>query len=99
MEDLTAIAQMDLFRRAEMVVAPHGAALANLIFCPPGTQVLELSPDCEYRPFFNEICGKLGLTHAVLPCATHDGTFNGRLVVPGTRLNTLLGVLMSRQAA
>ena len=99
MEDLTVVEQIDLFRRAEMVVAAHGAALANLIFCPPGTQVLELSPDCEYRPFFNEICAKLGLTHAVLPCATHDGTFNGRMVVPGPRLNTLLGLLMSRQAA
>ncbi len=99
MEDLTALEQIDLFARAEMVVAVHGAALANLIFCPPGTQVVELCPDCEYRPFFNEISSKLGLTHAVLPCATDDGTFNGRMTVSGARLNTLLGLLMSRVAA
>ncbi len=99
MEDLTAPEQIELFARAEMVVAAHGAALANLIFCPPGTQVLELSPNCEYRPSFNEISSKLGLTHAVLPCETDDGTFNGRIVVPGARLNATLGLLMSRQAA
>jgi hypothetical protein len=99
MEDLTATQQIDLFRRAEMVVAAHGAGLANLLFCPPGTQVLELSPDCEYRPFFNEIAAKLGLSHAVLPCPTDDGTFNGRLTVNTDRLAGLLGVLQLRRAA
>jgi hypothetical protein len=99
MEDLTVSAQIDLFRDAEMVVAAHGAAMANLIFCPPDTKVLELSPDCEYRPFFNEISTKLGLVHAVLPCETSDGTFDGGLVVPGMRLGLMLLMLMCRQAA
>jgi hypothetical protein len=99
MEDLTATQQIDLFRRAEMVVAAHGAGLANLLFCPPGTQVLELSPDCEYRPFFNEIAAKLGLSHAVLPCPTDDGTFNGRLTVDTSRLAGVIGLLQLRRAA
>lgn len=34
--------QCALFRHARVVVAPHGAALANLVFSPPGTQVIEL---------------------------------------------------------
>jgi hypothetical protein len=99
MEDLTAGAQIDLFRHAEMVVGPHGAALANLMFCPPGTQVLELSPDCEYRPFFNEMCGKLGLGHAVLPCPTQDGGFFGQMRVDPKRLAHMLRLLSARQAA
>jgi capsular polysaccharide biosynthesis protein len=99
MEDLTVTQQIDLFSQADMVVATHGAALANLIFCPPGTRVLELSPDCEYRPFFNEICGKLGLAHAIMPCPTDDGGFNGRLTVPPNRLGLLLSVLAARRAA
>lgn len=36
--------QARLFASAEMVVAPHGAALANLMFCRPGTGVLEFFP-------------------------------------------------------
>ena len=34
-----------LFQRAGMVVAPHGAGLANMVFAPPGLRVIELLPD------------------------------------------------------
>ena len=34
--------QIALFRAAREVVAPHGAGLANLVFCAPGTRVVEL---------------------------------------------------------
>ena len=34
-------ASRQLFARAHMIVAPHGAGLANMIFSPPGTFVVE----------------------------------------------------------
>lgn len=34
--------QIALFLNAEVIIAPHGAGLANLVFCQPGTQVIEL---------------------------------------------------------
>lgn len=37
--------QIELFAAAEMVVGPHGAGLINLMFCNPGTRVLEIFPD------------------------------------------------------
>ena len=38
--------QIDQFAAAEVIVAPHGAALANLVFARPGVRVLELfAPD------------------------------------------------------
>ena len=62
--------QIDHFTAAEVIVAPHGAALANLTFCSPGVRVLELFapkyvnpcywaiasnvPDVEYRYL---VCG------------------------------------------
>jgi capsular polysaccharide biosynthesis protein len=34
--------QVAAFQGASMVIGPHGAGLANLVFCPPGTGVVEL---------------------------------------------------------
>ena len=33
--------QVDVFERADLVVGPHGAALANCIFSRPGTPLIE----------------------------------------------------------
>lgn len=38
--------QINTFHAAKIVVAPHGAGLTNMVFCTPGTKVLELfAPD------------------------------------------------------
>jgi len=45
--------QVRSFGEAEAVVAPHGSGLANIVFCRPGTTVVELFPgafsDLYYR--------------------------------------------------
>ncbi len=41
-EELTWAEQINAFRQAKVVVGPHGAGLANLVFCRPGTRVVEL---------------------------------------------------------
>lgn len=43
--------QIDAFAAAEVVVAPHGAALANLVFCRPQVRVLEL-----FAPNYVNVC-------------------------------------------
>ncbi len=54
--------QVELFNNAEMIVAPHGAGLANLVFCRPNVQVLELlstqkEMPCLYYAITNTIGG------------------------------------------
>jgi hypothetical protein len=96
MEDLTVAGQIDLFRHAAFVIGVHGAALANLVFCPPGTKVIELAPDTGFRPFFSVISGKLGLVHGIIPCPTHNDNFFGGLKVPLDRLRALHRMLERR---
>jgi capsular polysaccharide biosynthesis protein len=43
-------AQAALFDDAEVVIGPHGAGLANVVFCRPGTKVLELLPSPRIGP-------------------------------------------------
>lgn len=42
--NLTVAQQAALLRDAEIVVAPHGASLTNIVFCRPGTPVIEILP-------------------------------------------------------
>jgi capsular polysaccharide biosynthesis protein len=39
-----------LFSDAELVVAPHGGGLTNLLFCRPGTRVIEIFSSAGARP-------------------------------------------------
>jgi hypothetical protein len=96
MEDMSVTEQIELFRHASFVIGAHGAALANLVFCPPGAKVIELAPDSGYRPFFALIASKLGLTHGILPCTIPGGNFFGDLRVHKDRLAALLRLLGRR---
>lgn len=49
-------AQIRNFQTASVIVAVHGAALANLSFCQPGTQVLELHPPAVRMGCYQWIC-------------------------------------------
>nr|WP_283949759.1 glycosyltransferase family 61 protein [Limobrevibacterium gyesilva] len=45
LERLSLAEQIALFANAEIVVAPHGAGLANIVFAQPGSRVVELHAD------------------------------------------------------
>ncbi len=36
--------QIEIFKNAEKIIAPHGSNLANIIFCKPGTEIIEITP-------------------------------------------------------
>ena len=44
--------QVDLFSEAAMVVAPSGATLTNMIFCPPSTKIIIIMPNHEATNYY-----------------------------------------------
>jgi capsular polysaccharide biosynthesis protein len=93
LDGMSLLEQVALFASAEFVVGPHGAGLSNLMFSPPSTRVIEFTPNSEMRPFFWLISSKMGHEYGMLPCETHNGSFNGDLRVDLRKLSTLLAFL------
>ena len=73
LEGMSIREQILLFQSAEFVIGTHGAGLTNLLFCEPGTKVLDFMPSVETRPFFWLISEGLNLRHAVQFCSGADG--------------------------
>jgi hypothetical protein len=66
--------QIGLFRGARIVVGGHGAGMANLAFCRPGTTVLELIQSTYPVLFMNRIAQARGLRYHAecFECAAGD---------------------------
>lgn len=60
MDHRTIREQADLFQSAEVIVAPHGAALTNLLFASPRAKVIELMPNGYENPCFRDIAAFVG---------------------------------------
>jgi Glycosyltransferase 61 len=56
LEEMPWADQVSAFQRASVIVAPHGAGLANLVFTPAGATVVELTFGLHYNRCFEWIC-------------------------------------------
>ncbi|HWO43084.1 MAG TPA: glycosyltransferase family 61 protein [Candidatus Eisenbacteria bacterium] len=57
---------LSYFARAEVVVGPTGSGLANLVFCRPGTRVLELIPSDQVSALQYTVAEAGGLEYGYL---------------------------------
>ncbi len=55
--------QIALFASAKVIVAPHGSGLTNMMFCEPGTKVIELMSPNYIRHYYWAISQQLNLEH------------------------------------
>ncbi|MEX2531234.1 MAG: glycosyltransferase family 61 protein [Gemmatimonadota bacterium] len=60
MEELPFEAQVELMKDTRVLVGSHGAGLTNMIFCAPGTQVLEIADLSFPNPNFYALASGLG---------------------------------------
>ena len=62
LEEMSLAEQVRAFEQADIIVAQHGAALANLVWCRPGTGVVEIDPT-RGEPYFSSLASSVGCHH------------------------------------
>ncbi len=66
LERFTLPEQAALMRSAAVVLSIHGAGLTNIVFCEPGTQVIEILPRSTILPYFWVIAQQRDLDYFAL---------------------------------
>lgn len=54
------------FAQADIIVTEFGAAMASVMFCRPGTRVVEIIAEGQHDPWSSHLAAMLGLEHVVL---------------------------------
>jgi hypothetical protein len=96
-EFLSVAEQAEIFYSAEAIVAPHGAALTNIVFCDPGTKIIEIFPEHYQFPCFPPVCKHYRLDYYFLvgrgyPRANHEwGVLAEDMTINVDELRQMLG--------
>ncbi|NET27709.1 tetratricopeptide repeat protein, partial [Okeania sp. SIO1I7] len=63
LESISVAEQASLMAGAKVVISPHGAGLTNLVFCSPGTKVIEIFSPKFINSIYWQISNICGLLH------------------------------------
>lgn len=91
MDGLSPDRQAEIFAGAEAVVAPHGAALTNLLFAPKTTKVLEFFPAFGGSASFYRLTTALGMDYSCLIDDISHGPDRDETEIP---LNNKSGIMV-----
>ncbi|WP_082992812.1 DUF563 domain-containing protein [Erythrobacter sp. QSSC1-22B] len=72
MEDLDFPAQVNLMSDTAVLAAPHGAGLTNMMFCPPGSHVLEIAWPGFPNPNFYALASAMDLHYGIVNAEAAD---------------------------
>lgn len=81
--------QVEVFRNAQIIIAPHGAALTNMVFAPPGTQIVELFGDNYINGCYWALANVCRQKHAFVTAPTNTLDYH----MPVERFDRLLAML------
>lgn len=85
-EDLSLRDQMALFASADVIVSPHGAGLANIVWSRHGALLVEIFPADAFNDCYARLAGRLGINYDHFNCVA--GSAHG--VIP---VDDVLGLL------
>ncbi len=64
--DLSYSEQVELMVQSEVVMAIHGAALANSIYCKPGTHMVEIFPEYCVQPHYRAFAARKNMKYSAI---------------------------------
>ena len=101
LEALPIAEQIAIFRGADVIIGPHGAGLTNIMFCRPGTRILEIFPRAGLhssafmrlaslcRLGYGYVCGE-----SVENSVSTDNRNNADIICPAARFETALASVL-----
>jgi capsular polysaccharide biosynthesis protein/tetratricopeptide (TPR) repeat protein len=89
LESLSFAEQVALFAHAKLILAPHGGGLTNLIFCQPGTIVIELVSPAYIRHYYWVISQQRSLQHYLISGKPFAGQPLRQLMYPNPLLEDI----------
>lgn len=72
LESISVAEQASLMAGAKVIISPHGAGLTNLVFCNPGTKIIEIFSPKFINSIFWQISNICGLSHYHLICEDYE---------------------------
>src|SRR5262249_101125 len=79
LERATLAEQIALFSLADVVIAQHGAALANVVWCRSGARVIEIAPQAYRSKIFPSLSKIVGVDNS----HAQQGGIHGDCHIPG----------------
>jgi capsular polysaccharide biosynthesis protein len=95
---LSVTEQARLFASAQLVVAPHGAGLTNIVFCEKGATVIELMPDDYFNPCFEVVAAHRSLCYTRLIAQTVNPTTHDHVMDVNVVEQIVQGVSQGQEA-
>jgi capsular polysaccharide biosynthesis protein len=62
-DNISVSMQAGIFNNADIVIGPHGAAFTNIVFCKPGTKIIEFFSPKWINPCYWTVCCEMGLAY------------------------------------
>lgn len=63
LEGMPLAEQIALFRRAKVIMGPHGAGFTNIAFAQQGSKLVDIYPATHKHPCFAILCDQIGVTY------------------------------------
>jgi capsular polysaccharide biosynthesis protein len=87
------------FAAASLVVGAHGAGLADIVFCAPGTRVIEFLPSGHRYPYFATLSAASELRYAAVACVSVSGASHADFTVDVGAARAALDVALPQREA